>query len=200
MGRGTAHALRLAGKPAAQDKPAREAGGRAWWRGLAPDYPSVTRLRRAPPPHLALWAKRGGSSLQLGSIRLAATGLLALLGAGCVAAASPSPGAPLSAGERAWAKCLACHAVTPGQDDRDGPTLHGIVGREVAAVPGYRYSPALRRYAERRPRWTREALDAFLADPQVVAPGNTMGFFGMRDPAERAALIAWLASEPRPSD
>lgn len=125
--------------------------------------------------------------------------LLALLGAGCVAAASP-PRATLSAGERAWAKCLACHALTPQGDDGDGPTLHRIVGREVAGLEGFPYSDALRGYARRQPRWTREALDAFLADPQAAAPGNAMAFFGLRDPTERAALITWLAGEPRRHD
>jgi cytochrome c len=110
-------------------------------------------------------------------------------------AAQPGP-AGVSAGERAYARCLACHALTPQGDDRDGPTLHGVFGREVAGLDGYPYSPALRAYAQRQPRWTRAALDAFLADPQAVAPDNAMGFFGLRDSTERAALIDWLASDP----
>jgi cytochrome c len=110
-------------------------------------------------------------------------------------AAQPEPAA-VSAGERAYARCLACHALTPDGDDREGPTLHGIVGREVAGLDGYPYSPALRAYARRQPRWTRAALDAFLADPQTVVPDNAMGFFGVHDPAERAELIDWLASDP----
>jgi cytochrome c len=38
-------------------------------------------------------------------------------------------------------------------------------------------------------------LDAFLADPQGFAPGNNMGFFGLRDPQARAALIRFLAEK-----
>lgn len=100
----------------------------------------------------------------------------------------------MAAGERAYQKCLSCHGLGPRENDRDGPTLHGIVGREVASVPGFVYSDAMRAFARRQSRWTRHALDAFLADPQAVVPGNTMGFFGMRDPAERTALIEWLAN------
>lgn len=99
----------------------------------------------------------------------------------------------LVAGERSYARCYACHGLSAETVGADGPHLGGIVGRRVAAVPGYRYSKALEGYAVTNPVWTRERLDAFLADPARAAPGNAMGFFGMDDPDERAALIAWLA-------
>jgi cytochrome c len=40
--------------------------------------------------------------------------------------------------------------------------------------------------------WTRERLDAFLANPRGVVPGTTMQFPGMADAAERARLIDYL--------
>ena len=52
----------------------------------------------------------------------------------------------------------------------------------------------MRAYAARQPRWTREALDAFIADPQAVVPDNEMGFFGIADAEERRALIEYLAA------
>lgn len=99
----------------------------------------------------------------------------------------------LSAGERAYQHCYACHALSPDETGVEGPALDGVVGRPVASLPGYAYSPAMRVYAAGGQRWTRARLDAFLADPQAEVPGNAMGFFGMRDARERAALIAWLA-------
>jgi cytochrome c2 len=114
----------------------------------------------------------------------------------CTLSPRPAP-RPIAAGERAWAKCLACHSLEPGRDDHDGPTLHRILGRRVATAPRYDYSPALLALARRQPRWTRAGLDAFLADPQRMAPGNRMGYFGMSDHAERSALIAWLARGER---
>lgn len=95
-------------------------------------------------------------------------------------------------GERAHRKCYACHALEPGRNDLDGPTLYGIVGRPVAAEPGFDYSPALKRFAQRNPRWTRKRLDRFIADPEAAAPGTTMAFAGVRDASERAALIDFL--------
>ena len=100
----------------------------------------------------------------------------------------------LAAGERAYQKCYSCHSLE-GPDSRlQGPSLKGIVGREVAAEPGFAYSPAMRGYAERQESWTREALDAFIADPLAVVPRNEMGFFGISDGEERQALIEYLAS------
>jgi cytochrome c len=111
-----------------------------------------------------------------------------------VACAAPEPEASeLALGERLYRQCYACHALEPGRNTPAGPTLHGIVGRRVAAEPGFDFSPALRRLAAERGRWTADLLDRFLADPAAVAPGNEMGFVGLEDAAERRALIAWLA-------
>jgi cytochrome c len=42
--------------------------------------------------------------------------------------------------------------------------------------------------------WTPQTLDAYLADPQKLVPGNHMPYSGMPDAQERAALIAYLQS------
>lgn len=125
-------------------------------------------------------------------VRLAAfAGALALP---LVLQPTTAKGEGLSAGERAYQKCYSCHSLE-GPDPRlQGPSLNGIVGRDVAAEEGFTYSPAMRTYAEQQERWTREALDAFIADPLAVVPGNEMGFFGIEDAEERQALIEYLAS------
>lgn len=105
----------------------------------------------------------------------------ALLAAALVAATPPD-----------FAECAACHALEPGRNTPAGPTLYAIAGRPVAALTGFNYSPALRRFAARNPRWTPALLDRFLADPESVVPGTEMGYVGMRDRARRRALIAWL--------
>ena len=120
--------------------------------------------------------------------------LALLAAAACVETAPPAPdAATLAAGERAYQKCFACHSLEGPDPSTQGPSLKGLVGRAVAAEPGFAYSGAMRAYAAREPRWSRAALDAFVADPQRVVPGNEMGFFGMADAAERRALIEFLA-------
>ena len=109
-----------------------------------------------------------------------------------VCAAATAERAP-SAGERAYQKCYACHSLEGPDPNTEGPSLKGVVGRAVAAEPGFAYSPAMKAYAAREPKWTRAALDAFIADPQAVIPDNAMGFFGIADAEERQALIEYLA-------
>ena len=112
--------------------------------------------------------------------------------AACTPKARASDAELLALGERAYQKCYSCHALEPGKNDLQGPTLHGIVGQSVAADPAFPYSPALRRFAAREPRWTRELLDRFAADPEALVPGTSMTFHGISDARERAALMAYL--------
>jgi cytochrome c len=48
-----------------------------------------------------------------------------------------------------------------------------------------------------RGKWTRDRLDGFLASPQSTAPGTTMTFRGVTDPAQRGAIIDYLAGTSR---
>ena len=108
--------------------------------------------------------------------------------------AAAAPADRPSAGERAFQKCYACHSLEGPDPSTQGPSLRGIAGRKVAAQPGFAYSPAMRAYAVGQKTWTREALDAFIADPQALVPGNEMGFFGVSDAEERRVLIEYLVA------
>ncbi|MFX9962091.1 hypothetical protein ABTP39_19090, partial [Acinetobacter baumannii] len=77
---------------------------------------------------------------------------------------------------------------------RIGPLHRGVVGRRVASVPGYAYSPALKKLTG---VWTPVRLDRWLQNPQAVAPGTRM-YFSVANPAERAAIIAYLESVSPP--
>ena len=118
--------------------------------------------------------------------------VMLLAGAACGAPSSSEQ----ASGEHLYRqRCFACHALEPGRNTAAGPTLHRIVGRGVAAERGFNYSPALRRLASGERRWTPDLLDRFLAEPEAVVPGTEMGFEGLRDPAERRALIDWLGRQ-----
>ncbi|WP_191062019.1 c-type cytochrome [Geminicoccus harenae] len=102
----------------------------------------------------------------------------------------PSPALAQQAadGERLFrTRCGTCHSIEPGQN-RVGPSLAGVLGRAAGTLEGARYSPALR---ESGIVWSSETIDAYLADPRQLVPGTTMTV-GLRAPAERAAVIAYL--------
>jgi len=90
-----------------------------------------------------------------------------------------------------FARCSGCHKLENGNVHGIGPDLKGIFQGPIAAAKGYTYSEALKGFSG---RWTENNLDAYLTNPQGFTPGTSMQFEGIRDPAERASLIAYLKS------
>lgn len=110
------------------------------------------------------------------------------------APADPLAGADLARGEGVWRQCRACHSIEPGRHGI-GPSLHGVVGAPVGAQNwGRPYSLALQRVGG---VWTVDRLSAYLENPRAFAPGGLMAYAGLRDPADRLNLIAWLAAQGR---
>jgi len=88
--------------------------------------------------------------------------------------------------------CRTCHVTAEG-DNRLGPSLHGVVGREAGSAPGFAYSSAM---ANADLVWDEETLDRFIENPDAVVPGNNMKpFTGVADAEERARIIAHLKVE-----
>ncbi len=94
-------------------------------------------------------------------------------------------------GEQAAALCKVCHTFEKGGAAMVGPNLHNVVGADVAHVEGFNYSAALKGHGG---KWTYEALDAWLKNPQEFAAGTTMAFPGVPDAKKRADIIAFLMS------
>ena len=91
-------------------------------------------------------------------------------------------------GEELHARCAACHALA---FDRVGPRHCGLLGRRAGSVQGFEYSAAIKKSGI---IWNAKTLDRFIADPPKSLPGTTMTYAGVKDPAERADLIAYLGS------
>ena len=96
------------------------------------------------------------------------------------------------AGEKVFRKCKACHAVGEGAENKVGPMLNNIVGRQMASVDGFKYSTTLSGMGEAGDTWTDEALDAFLTKPRDFVDGTKMSFAGLRKDDDRADVIAYL--------
>ena len=98
-------------------------------------------------------------------------------------------GADPSNGERYFRACSGCHSLEPGRN-LTGPSLAGLFGRKAGTAAGFRrYSDALK---SADLIWSEEALDAWLADPKALIPGNLMTFPGIKDAQARRDLIAYL--------
>ena len=89
--------------------------------------------------------------------------------------------------------CVVCHSIEEGGPLRVAPPLHGIVGAKKARADWYGYSPALRQAGG---SWTEADLDKFLTAPSRFLPGTTKTIVGIRDPKERADIIAALKQAP----
>jgi cytochrome c len=87
--------------------------------------------------------------------------------------------------------CLTCHNFAKGQGNKVGPDLYGVVGRPVASVEGFNYSPALK---AKGGTWTFDALNAWLKDPRADVPGTLMTFAGIPSEKQRADVIDYLDS------
>jgi cytochrome c len=86
--------------------------------------------------------------------------------------------------------CAVCHSTDPGTN-KLGPSLAGVVGRKSAALQDYSYSPAMTKL---NATWDKATLDKYLADPQGMVPGTKMIFPGVKDEADRKALIDYLGT------
>ena len=88
----------------------------------------------------------------------------------------------------AFAQCAGCHSTEPGKN-LFGPSLAGISKRRAGSLPGYAYSPALKKSGI---AWNAQSLDRWLASPQKAVPGTKMPLAGVPDPAARKALVTYL--------
>ena len=99
----------------------------------------------------------------------------------------------LAAGQTLYQnKCGGCHSVDA---DRIGPRHRNVIGRAVASVPTYDYSPALKKLAG---VWTPARVDQWLSGTQKMAPGSKM-YLEMDDPAQRRLIVGYLQSVSRPA-
>lgn len=89
-------------------------------------------------------------------------------------------------GENVFKRCGACHTAT--MQNRIGPGLAGVVGRQAASVAGYKFSPALTASGL---NWDEATLDRFLEAPATLVTGTRMTI-ALPKPEDRQDVIAYL--------
>lgn len=114
------------------------------------------------------------------------------------ASPSPTPSATRSAAAATpvaaasppamFAVCGACHSVTPG-DHGIGPSLAGVFGDKAGTQPGFDYTDAMKASGL---TWNEANLNRYLENPREVVPGTTMAYAGLKNAAQRQAVIDYL--------
>lgn len=128
-------------------------------------------------------------------------GLLLLIVALAVpAAGEESPLSRLEAraiGDRArgaeiFGRCAGCHRVGAGAENGIGPQLNGVYGRRAGSLEGFDYSEGILRMGRDGLVWTLETLDRYLENPRTFVSRTRMDFAGLKEPADRADVLAFL--------
>ena len=106
--------------------------------------------------------------------------------------------ASVESGKKLARKCALCHTLKKGGLHKIGPNLWDIVGADKARWENFSYSAAV---AGVGGSWGYEELNAWVAKPGAYIPGTKMTFNGLKEPEDRADLIAYLrtlSDSPRP--
>ncbi len=126
-------------------------------------------------------------------------GLAALLCVGFTAVWLLAPKAPdfaalrqddplFAKGEALFERCSFCHSITE-DDNRAGPHLAGVFGREAGTACCFIYSPVFKDLGF---TWDEQTLDAYIGDNQGFIANNWMNIPEIPDAEERKALIHYL--------
>ncbi|RWG19704.1 MAG: cytochrome c family protein [Mesorhizobium sp.] len=104
--------------------------------------------------------------------------------------ASPSRAQDAAAGEKVFTKCKVCHIADQDQN-KVGPSLHGVIGRTAGTHPGFTFSPAMIEAGKSGIKWDEPTLTKY-SRPQGDGQGDEDGVPGLKNDQDVANVIAYL--------
>jgi len=113
-----------------------------------------------------------------------------LAGLGLMVLASPVGGAQAAdEGEKLFVNhCGTCHSLDPAAGPRQGPNLHGVIGRKAGSLDGFSYSKGLKAAGW---TWTPQQMDKWISDPKALIPDTFMNYH-QANPATRLKIIDYV--------
>lgn len=73
---------------------------------------------------------------------------------------------------------------------KQGPNLHGLVGRKAGTCEGYSFTKANK---DSGITWDSASLTNYLKNPKKMIPGTKMVFAGLKKKGDREDLVAYLS-------
>ena len=114
----------------------------------------------------------------------------ALVSIAALTLAAPALAAPLPK-PAMFGVCGACHKVDKGAPNTIGPNLYGIGNTKAGEVPGFAFSPAMKKSTV---KWTKPNLVAFIMEPQKTVPGTRMPFGGLKNKEAAESIADYILS------
>ena len=105
------------------------------------------------------------------------------------ASAATTTAQDVEKGANSFKKCLACHAIGPGAQNKVGPVLNGLDGRKSGSVPDFNYSDANKNSGI---VWNEPNFEDYIKDPKAKVPNTKMIFPGIKNEQETKDLWAYL--------
>ncbi len=109
---------------------------------------------------------------------------------GLVVATTAALAQDAAEGEKSFRKCMACHNIGPGAENKVGPELNGLDGRPAGSVAGFNYSDANKNSGI---TWNEALFKEYIRDPRAKVPGTKMFFPGIKSQTEIDNLWAYVS-------
>jgi len=127
----------------------------------------------------------------------------ATLIAALAGSALPSYSQDVTAGEKVFKKCKACHKIGDGSKNGVGPHLTGVVGRPAGSVEGYKYGTGMKQAGAAGLVWTEELILEYITDPKAFLreylddpKAKAKMTFKLKKEQQRIDVLAYLNSFP----
>ena len=114
---------------------------------------------------------------------------LMMIAASVAFLAEPAVAQDATRGENVFKQCVICHAVGSGAQNKIGPELNGLDGRQSGSLTNFNYSAANKNSSF---LWNDATFKQYIANPQAMIPGTKMPFAGLKDRQQINDLWVYL--------